>query len=87
MYISYPLVKGAYDYYECTSHSVSKGHPECEWHVRKTGHNAASRADFGRAARIFELTWNQPPDDQRSLPAVTSFAPETVDASARRSKA
>jgi len=31
VYISYPLVKGAYDYYECTSHSVSKGHPECDW--------------------------------------------------------
>jgi hypothetical protein len=31
VYISYPLVKGTYDYYECTSHSVTKGHPECDW--------------------------------------------------------
>jgi len=29
--ISYPLVRDLYDYYECTSHSHSKGHPECDW--------------------------------------------------------
>jgi hypothetical protein len=30
VYIASPLVRDAYDYYECTSHSVHKGHPECE---------------------------------------------------------
>jgi hypothetical protein len=31
VYVSYPWLRDAYDYYECTSHSVSKGHPECDW--------------------------------------------------------
>ena len=31
MCVAYPAVQDMYDYYQCTSHSHSKGHPECDW--------------------------------------------------------
>ena len=31
VFVAYPWLKDAYDYYECTSQSRSKGHPECDW--------------------------------------------------------